>query len=274
MVPAVGYALRKQNRALVGDPAWTGVEIEFFRSSDPLRLAPYLTGVRFDYVSIHSLELSVASPEPPSEAYLETLAAVAKENDAAAVSDHLAFTYGGDVGVGQVASPPLTGVALDCTCRNVELVRRRLGSTAFFLENLAHFFRPKRTMPEPEFISRVLTRTGCGWLLDVTNVWHNQLNFGDDGRDFIRAIMPAAGRVQMHLSGGRFDEESGKYVDSHSSPIPAQVWDLYREALTLGRGKVEGVFIERDGYFPERPEGLLGDLRKAGDIAREVEALP
>jgi uncharacterized protein (UPF0276 family) len=272
MVPHVGYALRKQNRALAGDPAWTGVEIEFFRASHPLRLAPYLSDLDFKYVSIHSLELSVASPDAPMSAHLDELVTVARENGARAISDHLAFTRGGAMGVGQVATTPFTPVVLDAVCRNIDIIQKRLGDLAFFLENMAHFFRLKGTMSEPEFLSRILRRTGCGWLLDVTNVYHNALNFGDDALGFISAVMPSAGRVQMHLSGGYIDEESGKYVDSHNAPIPDAVWTLYRQALELGRCKVEAVFIERDGNFPDN-HGWLAEVRQARRIADEVEVL-
>jgi uncharacterized protein (UPF0276 family) len=271
MAPAIGYGLRRQNRSYVGDPAWTGVEIEFFRASHPLRLAPYLTGLNFEYISIHSLELSVASPEPPRPEHLDALLEVAHENGAVAISDHLAFTRGGDSGVGQVASTPFTETVLDTVCRNIELIRKRLGKVAFFIENLAHFFRLKGTMPEPVFLRRLLERTGCGWLCDVTNIYHNGLNLGDDAGAFLREVMPAASRVQMHLSGGFFEKESGKYIDSHSEPIPDPVWELYRQALVLGRGKVEGVFIERDGNFPDEA-GWIGEVRQARRIADEVEA--
>jgi uncharacterized protein (UPF0276 family) len=270
MAPYVGYGMRKQNRSIIGDPAWTGVEIEFSRASHPLRLAPYLNGLHFDYVSIHSLELSVASPEPPPAEHLDVLLEVAHENGAVAISDHLAFTRGGGAGVGQVATTPFTETVLDTVCRNIDLIQKRFGKTAFFLENLAHFFRLKGTMPEPTFLRRVLERTGCGWLCDVTNIYHNGLNFGDDGLAFIREVMPAAGRVQMHLSGGYVEKESGRYIDSHSEPVPEPVWDLYREVLQLGRGKVEGVFIERDVNFPQE-QGWRDEVRKARRIADEVE---
>jgi uncharacterized protein (UPF0276 family) len=273
MIPAIGYGLRKQNRSCAGDPAWTGVEIEFIRASHPLRLAPYLTGLNFEYISIHSLDLSVASPDPPRPEHLDALVEVAHENGAAAISDHLAFTRGGDAGVGHFTSAPFTETALDAVCRNIDRIQKHFGEVAFFLENLAHIFRLKGTMPEPVFLRRLLERTGCGWLCDVTNIYYNHLNFGDDPLAFLREVMPAAGRVQMHLSGGFFEKESGKYVDTHSEPIPEAVWDLYRQALELGRGKVEGVFIEREDNFPEE-EGWLGEVRRARRIAEEVVAQP
>ena len=105
-------------------------------------------------------------------------------------------------------------------------------------------------MSEAEFLTQVLNRTGCGWLLDVTNVYANAVNHGYDAYEFIRAVMPAARRVQMHLAGGYFDEKAKRYFDSHSFPVHQEVWDLYRFALEQGRGKVDAVFIERDADFP------------------------
>jgi uncharacterized protein (UPF0276 family) len=124
-------------------------------------------------------------------------------------------------------------------------------------------------MSEAEFLSRVLTRTGCGWLLDVTNVYANAVNHGYDPYAFIREVMPAAHRVQMHLAGGYFDEKAQRYFDSHSFPVHQEVWDLYRFALQEGRGKVEAVFIERDADFPTE-SGWRDEVREARAIAEEV----
>src|SRR5262245_41467672 len=128
MLPATGYALREENRALAAEPAWSGVEIDYQRADHPLRLRPYLDGLSFDYVSVHTLELSVSSPEPPARDYLDALRAVAFENGARAVTDHLGFTHGrpGGAGIGHVTAPPWTEAALDATCRNVEAIQRHL----------------------------------------------------------------------------------------------------------------------------------------------------
>jgi uncharacterized protein (UPF0276 family) len=85
--------------------------------------------------------------------------------------------------------------------------------------------------------------------------------------------MPLASRVEMHLAGGFFDERSKRYIDSHSRPVPDDVWDLYRYALTLARGKVDAVFIERDMDFPDEA-GWRSEVRQARDIALEVETRP
>lgn len=257
MKPAIGYALRDENRALVGEAAWTGVEIGFQRASHPLRLRPLLDGLHFNYVSLHTLELSVCSPEPPRANYLDALRAVAEENGANAITDHLGFTHGqpGGPAMGHVTAPPWTEAALDATSHNVERIQHHFDPFDFFVENLPHFFCFGGTMSEASFLCRLLDRTGCGLLLDVTNVYANVFNYGIDGRAFIEQVVPVASRLQIHLAGGFIDPKSGLYIDSHTEPIDEPVWDLLRLAMKLGEGKVEAVFLEREGNFPAEAAG-------------------
>src|SRR5262249_1752002 len=141
----------------------------------------------------------------------------------------------------------------------------------FYLENIAYLFRFHGTMSEAEFLSRVLQRSGCGWLLDITNVYANARNHGYDAEAFIRQVMPAAPRLEIHLAGGVVDAKAQLYIDSHSEPIPEVVWQLYRYALELARGKVDAVFIERDQNFPD-DAGWRSEVRRARRIAEQVEA--
>ena len=98
MVPAIGYAIREQNRPILDDPAINAAEITFERADDPLRIDRYLRDANFDCVSVHALKLSVASPEPPGSDYMDALKAIAVENGAGSISDHLGFTRDGDGG--------------------------------------------------------------------------------------------------------------------------------------------------------------------------------
>src|SRR3569623_2128695 len=127
MLPAIGYAMREQNRPCADEPTWTGVEFDFQRACHPLRMAPYLAGLNFDYVSVHALDLSIASPDAPLQSYLDALVAVAEENGAQAITDHLGFSHGeqGGPSVGHVTAPPCTVEALDATCRNIDLIQRQ-----------------------------------------------------------------------------------------------------------------------------------------------------
>lgn len=273
--PAIGYALWEENRHVLDNPALNAVEITFERVDDPLRLERYLGSRDIDYISVHALKLSPASPDPPARAYLDALRSLAEENGAVAVSDHLGFTRDGDDGVeiGHFAPPPFTRAALDVTCRNLDFIQGFFRGMPFYLENIASLFQLRGEMTEAEFLTRVLERTGCGWLLDVTNLYANARNHGFDAAGFLRQVVPVAPRMQIHLSGGYFNDEAGLYMDSHSRPVPDEVWTLYREALLLGRGKVDAVFIERDQDFPDEA-GWRAELRQARGIADAVEAQP
>jgi uncharacterized protein (UPF0276 family) len=272
MVPAVGLALRNENFALLDDPAWSAVEIDFDQANHPLRVEAYLGDREPAYVSVHALELSPASPEAPPRLFLDTLLEVARENRAAAISDHLGFTRDGSGGVGLplFVPPPFTPAGLDASCRNIDLIQQHFRGLPFYVENIAYLFRFEGTMSEAEFLARVLAQTGCGWLLDVTNLYANARNHGYDALEFLHQVMPAAPRLQMHLSGGYLEPQAQVYIDSHSEPIPAEVWDLYARALRLGRGKIDAVFIERDGNYPDA-DGWRAELLQARRIAEEVE---
>lgn len=272
-LPGIGYALREQNRYVLDDPAINAVEITFERADDPLRVDRYIGEQEFDHVGIHALKLSVASPDAPGRNYLETLRAIADENGAGSISDHLGFTRDAHLGVemGHFAPPPFTRDALEATCRNIDLVQTYFGRSGlrFYIENIAYLFRFDGTMTEAEFLRRVLQKTSCGWLLDVTNVYANATNFEFDAYDFIAEVMPSADRVQIHLAGGFFDKHAGMYIDSHSEPIPAAVWDLYYHALDHGRDKIDAVFLERDQNFPDE-RGWRSEIRQVRAIAEEV----
>lgn len=272
MHPAIGYGIRRENRAIMDDPCINAVEITFEHADEPLRTERFLGGLEFDYVSIHGLELSIASPEHPPLNYMQRMRSVADENGAAAVSDHLGFTrdHQRGVGMGHFAPPPFSRVALDVVCHNVEFVQSYFGDVPFFLENIAYFFRFRGELQEADFLSKVLGRTGCGWLLDVTNVYANSLNHRYDAAAFIRQVMPYADRVQIHLAGGYLEEESGMYFDSHSEPVPEEVWALYRMSLELAGPKVDAVFIERDDNFPNE-DGWRREVRTAYEIALEAQ---
>lgn len=271
MVPAIGYAIREQNRPILSDPAINAAEITFERADDPLRVQNYLQEMDFDLVSVHALKLSVASPEAPNEKYMEALKSIAFENGALSISDHLGFTRDVNDGVemGHFCPPPFTDAALSCTCRNIEIIQKYFGDIRFYVENIAYLFQWDGTMTEAEFLKKVLALTGCGLLLDVTNVYANSINFGYDPYDFIADVMPVAKNVQFHLAGGFYDERSEMYIDSHSHPIPDPVWDLYRFALEQGGDKISAVFIERDQNFPDEA-GWRAEARMTRKIAEET----
>ena len=269
----IGVALREANRNVFETNLTTAAEITYERSANPLRADPYLGNKILDlpYRSLHCLKISPSSADPPNAAYLEGVLRAADENQVHAVSDHLGFTNSGPKGrdIGHFCLPPLSQAAVDATSRNIERIQKTLRDIPFFIENIAYFFQLDGDLSEEELIAGVLDRTGCGLLLDVTNVYANARNHGFDPYSFIARVAPLAPRVQIHLAGGHFGEHERMYLDSHSHPVPAEIWELYRHALRHARGKVEAVFLERDENIATTD--WAGELGTARRIVEEVE---
>jgi uncharacterized protein (UPF0276 family) len=188
------------------------------------------------------------------------LKAIADQNGAHSIAGRLAFDTDASLdAVSAIRSPRF----VDTVCRTVDSLQRIFGSTRFYLENCAGLNLTA------DVLSRILEKTGCGWMLDVTSVYADAKNLGYDAYDFIAEVLPAVTRVQMHLSGGDFDNRVGQYRDSHSHAVPEEVWSLYRHALVLGGHKTQAVFIERDRDFPSS-DGWRNEVRHARFLAERV----
>lgn len=206
----------------------------------------------------HGLNLSLGSAEGIDEAYLEKFAALVERLDPPWWSEHIAFTRAGGVAIGHLASLPYTREAIDTVARNVERVRRVM-KTPLILENItASFLPPGGEMDEPEFVSRVLAASDCGWLCDVTNLHTNAVN---QGRDLEAELdrWPWARAIQAHIAGGRTASD-GELIDSHDSPVPPEAWRLLE--ILARRGPLRGAILERDERLPPFAD-LLAELDRA-----------
>mgnify|MGYP002138740365 CR=1 FL=1 len=115
---------------------------------------------------------------------------------------------------------------------------------------------------EADFIGELVRRTGCGLLLDVSNVHVSCVNHGRDPQAFITAL-PLAATGQIHLAGFARDVDAAGdplLIDSHGAAVADEVWRLYRFALEM-LGPVP-TLIERDNDVPAFPV-LLAEARKA-----------
>ena len=100
-------------------------------------------------------------------------------------SEHVAFTGAGGVEIGHLAPLPFTRESLDVLCANVEQVRKAIPSPPLILENITYTLDwGGQEMSEGEFLAALCRETGCGLLLDVTNLWLNARRHGYDARDF------------------------------------------------------------------------------------------
>lgn len=210
----------------------------------------------------HALDLSLGSAEGLDPGYLDRLARLVERLSPPWWSEHLAFTKAGGVRIGHLAPLPFTREAVETVARNVETVRRRIGAP-LILENITYpFALPGSEMTEGQFLAEVLERTGCGLLLDVTNLYTNAVNHGYAPEALLEDL-PLERVVQLHFVGGHWHD--GTLVDSHGGPTPPEVWRLMDEVVA--RAPVKGIVLERDENLPPFAE-LATEVEQARAVGR------
>lgn len=212
----------------------------------------------------HSLELSLGSAEGINEDYLEKVAEVVEFVEPAWFSDHICFTKSGGIKIGHLAPVPFTDESLKVLVKNISKVKKLI-KTPFILENITYMMRfPSSEMSEGEFITRLLQETGCGLLLDVTNLYINSKNFGYDWRAFLDDI-PIERIVQLHFVG--LHKHNNYLIDAHAHKTQDDIWNVFEEVCR--RADVKGAVLERDENFPPFEE-ILEELKIAGRLSSIV----
>ncbi len=203
-------------------------------------------------VLLHSLDLSLGTPGPLDEAYLEQLLGVFHRLQGVLLSDHLAFTKTPEVELGHLCPVAPTQENLGMIAEKIREVQAR-ADALFLLENISTHLRLSGDMPFEDFYSGICDSADCGMLLDVTNIYVNCKNFGVDPFRWIQRL--DLGRVvQLHIVG--YSQREGRLFDSHTENIQEPLFE-FAEAI-LGQAPVRAVIIERDGHYPA-PEVLLSE---------------
>lgn len=253
------------------DIGWLEVHSEnYFGAGGPPLF--YLEQARAHYpLSLHGVGLSLGSVDPLSTDHLHKLSGLIDRFQPALVSEHL--SWGSVTGrfLNDLLPLPYTEEALDHMVGRVEQVQDFLGRQ-ILVENVSSYLQfADSTIPEPEFLAEVARRSGCGILLDVNNVYVSATNHGFDAIDYLDSI-PAAAVQEIHLAGytvNRF-EDGEVLIDTHSRPVSAPVWLLYRRALE--RLGPTPTLIEWDADLPPLA-GLVNEARRADRFLEEHRAL-
>lgn len=201
-------------------------------------------------VVTHSVSLSVGTATGADVAFAAKMHKVSERLEAAWSSDHLCYTKVGDRHIGQLTPIPYTSEALKVVVANTKAVMAAMPGRPFLLENISQYFQFEGAdYTEPEFFTEVAKRTGCGVLLDVTNLHNNATNLGLDPEAYLDGF-PLESVVQMHLAGSEWI--GGKLLDTHGGPVLEPVWDLM--ARVVEQSDARAALVERDQTFE------LGDL--------------
>jgi uncharacterized protein (UPF0276 family) len=153
----------------------------------------------------------------------------------------------------------------------VDRVQARLKRTILVENPSTYLCFAESTIPEAEFLAAVAGRTGCGLLCDVNNLYVSAQNHGWEAARYLAALPPAA-IGEIHLAGHSVRQLEGGIrlrVDDHGSPVCAEVWNLYRDALR--RFGPVPTLIEWDNDVPAL-DVLVAEARRA-DAVRDSLAM-
>ncbi len=212
-------------------------------------------------VALHGVSMSLGSADGLRDDYLRRLRSLADAVDPLFISDHLSWSRIERFNSHDLLPLPYTQEALDVVSANIHHAQDTLGRT-MLIENPSSYVSFPGDMTEWEFLDAVCTRTGCGLLLDVNNIYVSASNHGFDAQAYLSGI-PAARVRQIHLAG--HSQGRDLLIDTHDKPVPDPVWALYASALE--RLGLVATMIERDGDIPPL-SALLAELELARDIAQ------
>lgn len=274
LIPAkAGIGLRVQHHQAVletkPDVAWMEVHTEnYMGGGAPAR---YLEAIRRDVpISLHGVGLSLGSAEGIDQTHLERIRRVAERIEPGLMSEHIAWSMVDGTYLSDLLPLPMTEEALDVVCRHVDQMQTYL-KRRILVENPSTYvtFRHS-TIPEWEFMTAVSERTGCGILCDVNNIFVSAQNHGWDASTYLAGLPPTA-IGEIHLAGHAVRQlADGKTlrIDDHGSHVSAEVWALYRKALT--RFGPQPTLIEWDNNVPPL-DILLQESRHAAALIATAE---
>ncbi|RYF18615.1 MAG: DUF692 domain-containing protein [Comamonadaceae bacterium] len=222
-------------------------------------------------LSLHGVAFGLGGESPPDRAHLDRLRELVRRYAPGAFSEHLAWSSHGGVFLGDLLPVPYDDATLARVCLNVGMAQDHLG-VHLLLENPSTYLEfAASTMDEAQFLSEVVRRTGCGLLLDLTNVQVSCTNRGADARAYLDAL-PLDAVGEIHLAGFARDASAGAplLIDDHGSGVDEAVWSLYEDVLA--RTGPLPTLIEWDNRVPEWPV-LQAEAQRAQVVLDRQEVL-
>ncbi|MGA8051538.1 MAG: DUF692 domain-containing protein [Burkholderiales bacterium] len=227
-----------------------------------------LKRLRADYpVSLHGVGLALGSAAPEAGGHVAKLKRLVEAIEPALVSEHLCWGRALGRHFNDLLPLPYTEEALALMTERVSQLQEALGRR-ILIENVSSYVEfHASAIPEGEFIGSLARRSGCAVLLDVNNLYVNQLNLGSDALAAMRSI-PVDAVAEIHLAGHLVTDTC--VIDTHGDRIAEPVWRLYQAALERF-GNVP-TLIEWDTDIPPL-DVLLGEAQRAHSAQEEASCV-
>lgn len=218
-------------------------------------------------LSLHAVGLSIGGATALDSVHLQRLRKLCDRYEPDSFSEHLAWSSHSDGALGNVflndlLPLPYTEDTLRRVIAHVSQTQDALGRR-LLLENPSTYLQfAASTIPETEFLAEIAARSGCGLLLDVTNVLVSCSNRGEDPAAYL-ARFPLQQVGEIHLAGHHDTTDrhgNPLLIDDHGSLVSAEVWPLY-ESVIARTGPLP-TLVEWDNEVPDWAT-LLNEAQKA-----------
>jgi len=243
------------------DIAWLEIHSENFIADGGPRVAA-LEDIRQHYpVGCHGVGLSLGSAEGIDASHLNRLRSLFNRIEPILVSEHLSWSTNNGTFLNDLLPIPYTRETLLVLSQNVEKAQDYLGRRLLVENPSTYLTFNDSDFDEPDFITQLISGTGCGLLLDINNIYVSSVNNGFDPIEYIHKV-PSEAVMEIHLAGHSSEGEGDERVliDTHNNLISSEVWALYELALDLMGPRP--VLIEWDTDIPT-VDILINEAAKA-----------
>jgi hypothetical protein len=222
----------------------------------------WLSAFRNDFaISIHGVSQSIGGRDALDKEHLARLKRLVERYQPAIVSEHLAWSADSGIYFNDLLAPPLSETALARAAEHVDETQEYLGRRILIENPSSYLPAAPGAMPEPEFLKRLVRRTGCGLLFDINNVYVSAVNIGIDAESYVDAV-DAENVGEIHLAGCAADRfgDIELRIDDHGSAVRGEVWALYERFIA--RAGPRPTLLEWDTDVPSFAT-LAGEALKA-----------
>lgn len=221
----------------------------------------------------HGLSLSIGSPTPLDENFLQQIKQFLDQHHIRFYSEHLSYCSD-DGHLYDLLPIPFTEEAVYYVAARIRRVQETL-ERRLIIENISYYAAPGQQLKEIEFIKAILEEADCDLLLDVNNIYVNSINHSYDVEEFLQAL-PQNRIAYLHVAG-HYQQAPNLIIDTHGAKIIAPVWELLNK--TYARFGVFPTLLERDFNFPSLDDllqeiGLIQELQQRWnsipDVSRQI----
>ena len=223
-------------------------------------------------LSVHGVGLSIGADAPLDRAHLQRLRRLCDRFRPESFSEHLAWSSHGDVYLNDLLPLPYTADTLSRVADHIAEVQDALGRRMLLKNPATYLLFAESTIAETDFLAGIVSRTGCGLLLDVNNVYVSATNHGRSADDYLAAF-PLEHVGEIHLAGHDVsvdDAGAPLLIDAHGSPVADPVWALFERVIA--RTGPLPTLIEWDNDVPAWPV-LRGEAIPADAVLTRFAAM-